>query len=66
MSQEEDSDYKQVALYLVSEFFLEHESTDVRLLVACCVADIFRIYAPEAPYKDPEQLKVRELTIKFL
>ena len=25
--------------------------------VACCVADILRIFAPEAPYKDPSQIK---------
>lgn len=30
---------------------------DVQLLVACCVADILRIFAPEAPYKTAEQIK---------
>ena len=30
---------------------------DVQLLVACCIADILRIFAPEAPYKDPQQIK---------
>ncbi len=32
-------------------------SRDVQLLVACCVADILRIFAPEAPYKTAEQIK---------
>lgn len=27
------------------------------MLVACCVADILRIFAPEAPYRDPQQIK---------
>ncbi|KAG8188316.1 hypothetical protein JTE90_008957 [Oedothorax gibbosus] len=58
MSQEEDnSAYIPLALYLASERFLEHRSPEVQLLVACCIADVFRVYAPEAPYKDVAQLK---------
>ena len=34
-----------------------HFLRDVQLLVACCIADILRIFAPEAPYKDPAQIK---------
>jgi sister chromatid cohesion protein PDS5 len=26
-------------------------------LIACCIADILRIFAPDAPYKDPAQIK---------
>ena len=59
MSQEDDnSAYIPLALHLASECFLEHPSKDVRLLIACCIADVFRVFAPDAPYKDPEQLKV--------
>lgn len=59
MSQEDDnSAYIPLALHLASETFLEHPSKDVRLLIACCIADVFRVFAPDAPYKDPEQLKV--------
>ncbi|XP_077518233.1 cohesin associated factor B pds5 isoform X4 [Amblyomma americanum] len=58
LSQDEDnSTYVQLALHLAGEGFLNHSSKDVRLLVACCIADVFRVFAPEAPYKDPEQLK---------
>jgi sister-chromatid-cohesion protein PDS5 len=46
-----------LAIFLGSEFFLEHQHEDVQLLVACCLADIFRIYAPESPYQDPINLK---------
>lgn len=61
MSQDDDnSAYIPLALHLASETFLEHPSRDVRLLVACCIADVFRVYAPEAPYKDMAQLKVRK------
>ncbi|KAH8025637.1 hypothetical protein HPB51_010721 [Rhipicephalus microplus] len=58
LSQDEDnSAYVQLALHLAGEGLLNHNSKDVRLLVACCIADVFRVFAPEAPYKDPEQLK---------
>ncbi|XP_030917275.1 sister chromatid cohesion protein PDS5 homolog B isoform X5 [Geospiza fortis] len=49
-SEEEKELYLNLALHLASDFFLKHPDKDVRLLVACCLADIFRIYAPEAPY----------------
>jgi sister-chromatid-cohesion protein PDS5 len=49
----EHEDYVPVCVHLASFGFLTHESKDVRLLVACCIADILRIYAPEAPYNDP-------------
>lgn len=47
-----------LALHLAEEHFLMHPSRDVQLLIACCIADVLRVYAPEAPYKDPEQVKV--------
>lgn len=60
-SEEEKELYLNLALHLASDFFLKHPDKDVRLLVACCLADIFRIYAPEAPYTSPDKLKVRWL-----
>lgn len=57
-SEEEKELYLNLALHLASDFFLKHPDKDVRLLVACCLADIFRIYAPEAPYTSPDKLKV--------
>lgn len=59
MSQEADNtNYIPLALHLASAHFIEHPSRDVRLLIACCVADVFRVFAPDAPYKDPDHLKV--------
>lgn len=58
-SEEEKELYLNLALHLASDFFLKHPDKDVRLLVACCLADIFRIYAPEAPYTSPDKLKVK-------
>ena len=63
MSQDENNEFKQLALYLASEFFLDHANRDAKLLVACCIADIFRIFAPDAPYTDQEHLKVKDLMI---
>lgn len=36
---------------------MRHSSQSVRALAACCLADMLRLYAPDAPYDDPE-LKV--------
>ena len=51
------TEYTALAIQLADEFFLNHGSRDVQLLVACCIADILRIFAPEAPYKEPAQIK---------
>ncbi|CRK92889.1 CLUMA_CG006304, isoform A [Clunio marinus] len=51
------SRYTPLAVHLVKDFFLSHDSKDVQLLVACCIADILRVFAPEAPYKEPDQIK---------
>lgn len=61
--------YIPLALHLADDHFLSHQSTDVQLLIACCIADVLRVYAPEAPYKDPEKVKVFldvHLIIKYL
>lgn len=59
MEQEEDTtSYEPLALHLLEPFLFKHSSKDVRLLVGCCLADVFRIFAPEAPYRTGEQLKV--------
>lgn len=55
--------YIPLALHLADEYFLTHQSRDVQLLVACCIADVLRVYAPEAPYKDQDQIKVNQLNI---
>ena len=49
--------YGVVAQSLVSPFILRHRDKDVKAYAACCLADILRIFAPEAPYGE-EQLKV--------
>ena len=43
---------------LVEPFIQHHKTKDVRLLAACCIAELFRLFYPDPPY-DEEQLKVR-------
>ncbi|XP_059079430.1 sister chromatid cohesion protein PDS5 homolog B-B-like isoform X2 [Tigriopus californicus] len=61
LSQAEDestyADYTPLAIHLADDSYLNNSSRDVQLLVACCIADILRIFAPEAPYKDTKQIK---------
>lgn len=61
MGQDEGSyqQYIPLALHLADDVFLTHTSKDVQLLIACCIADVLRVYAPEAPYKDQEKVKVK-------
>lgn len=57
---QDDGMYQQyipLSIHLADYYFLHHQSRDVQLLVACCIADVLRVYAPEAPYKDQEQIK---------
>eukprot|EP01134_Creolimax_fragrantissima_P007742 CFRG7742T1 len=37
---------------LVSDALLRHKDKEVRVYVACCLADILRLYAPDAPYSE--------------
>lgn len=43
---------------LISKSLLTHKDKSVKAYTACCVADVLRLYAPDAPYTDHE-LKVR-------
>lgn len=63
MGQDDNEQYSGLALYLATDYFMDHQSKDVRLLVACCIADVFRIFAPDAPYTEAAQLKVSNIFI---
>ncbi|ORZ37892.1 hypothetical protein BCR44DRAFT_1511592 [Catenaria anguillulae PL171] len=45
-----------VAQDLIHASVLHHRDRGVKILVACCLSEILRLYAPEAPYDD-DQLK---------
>jgi sister-chromatid-cohesion protein PDS5 len=47
-----------IAQQIISERILSYSDKDVVLLVSCCIVDILRVYAPDAPYKDEEMVRV--------
>lgn len=47
---------KQTALQLVEPKLLSHTDKDVRVLCTCCIVDILRIFAPEAPYNNDDTI----------
>ncbi|ONH68540.1 Sister chromatid cohesion protein PDS5 [Cyberlindnera fabianii] len=50
---------------LVNRKLLAHKDTGVQSLVACCLADVLRLYAPDAPYTDAELAEIFKLFIKM-
>ncbi|KAK3896136.1 hypothetical protein Pcinc_000185 [Petrolisthes cinctipes] len=50
-------EYIPLAMYIAEDYFLYYPSRDVQILIACCIADVLRLNAPDAPYKDPAQIK---------
>lgn len=49
--------YQSLIRHLANERFLENNSKDVQIWLACCLADILRVFAPNVPLGDPSQLK---------
>lgn len=47
---------KQTALQLVSPKLLNHTDKDVRVLCTCCIVDVLRVFAPEAPYSNEDTI----------
>lgn len=43
---------------IVKDEFVKHSDAAIRLLASCCLANILRLYAPNAPYTST-QLKVK-------
>ncbi|KAK6105249.1 hypothetical protein QQG55_19505 [Brugia pahangi] len=49
--------YKDLMLHLTDSQFLSNKNGDVQLLLACCIADLFRIFAPNSPVENQSLLK---------
>ena len=47
---------KQTALQLVAPKLLSNTDKDVRVLCTCCIVDILRIFAPEAPFSNEDTI----------
>ena len=46
------------ARYLLIPKITQSSSKEIRVLGACCLADMLRIFAPEAPFSDSDTLRV--------
>lgn len=55
-----------IAAQLVSDRIIRHADREVRLLSSCCICDILRVYAPEAPYNEEELVKIFEVLSTML
>ncbi len=56
---------KHVTNGLIDVGIVRHKVPEVKLLAACCFADILRVFAPDAPYPS-SQLQVKILTFKWI
>ncbi|KAK5984579.1 hypothetical protein GCK32_003202 [Trichostrongylus colubriformis] len=49
--------YRSLICHLSNNKLLSNNSKDVQIWLACCLADILRVFAPNVPLGDPTQLK---------
>ena len=67
LSQPDDgppTELDKVSLGLVQDHILCSGKEDVRVLAACCLADILHLYAPSPPYDDAMLIKVFRLFVR--
>ena len=57
LKQDTEEKYTELARFLAKPVFFNHSSKDVRLLIACCMADLFRMHAPDDPFENHELLR---------
>ncbi|SCV01274.1 LAME_0G15148g1_1 [Lachancea meyersii CBS 8951] len=49
---------------LINKKILKHKDHGVRAYTACCLSDILRVYAPDAPYTDKELTEIFQLFLE--
>uniref|UniRef100_A0A915PRF6 SUEL-type lectin domain-containing protein n=1 Tax=Setaria digitata TaxID=48799 RepID=A0A915PRF6_9BILA len=49
--------YIDLMLHLTDSRFLSNKNKDVQLLLSCCIADLFRVFAPNSPVENSSVLK---------
>ncbi|VDN07839.1 unnamed protein product [Thelazia callipaeda] len=49
--------FTDLMLHLTKSQFISNKNKDVKLLLGCCIADIFRMFAPSTPIQDLSRLK---------
>ncbi|GAO48743.1 hypothetical protein G7K_2913-t1 [Saitoella complicata NRRL Y-17804] len=60
------SSIKRVVTELASSNLIGHKDKGVRAYTACCLADILRLFAPDAPYTQKELQTIFEFFVKQL
>ncbi|KAF9970143.1 hypothetical protein BGZ73_007253 [Actinomortierella ambigua] len=53
-------------LKLIDPSLIRHKDRGVKIYVACCIADLLRLYAPDAPYNPKHLREIFELFIEQL
>lgn len=57
---------QRTAAQLISSKILGNPDKDLRLMASCCIVDVFRLFAPDSPYSDEENVSVFEVIISQL
>ena len=63
---ERPSSLKELAATLISSRIASNNDREVRLLAGCCMVDILRVCAPDAPLSDKDMIIAFELIVKLL
>jgi len=50
-------------MQLISTKLLKHSDKEVRLVTCCCIVEILRVFAPDAPFNDDDMVLVFEVLI---
>lgn len=58
--------YSHIARELADKKLLSHQNERVKAYACCAIADILRIYAPDAPYSEEEQSRIFKAFFKQL
>ncbi|RIB07171.1 armadillo-type protein, partial [Gigaspora rosea] len=62
----ETESLKNVTRELIHNTLLSHKDKGVKAYVACCISDLLRLYAPDAPYTDKELRLIFEFFVRQL
>lgn len=52
--------------HLINPKVLESTDREISVITGCCIVDALRIYAPEAPYKDADMVRVYDMLIQHI
>lgn len=50
--------FHKCAVGLATDALLTHKNAQVRLLTACCLADVIRVFAPKPPFDHEDPVRI--------